>query len=162
MTFLKPPVPPRQPDQPAIRPESILPNGLIVRHAYSITKITAISLATAPRLKVSATSSHWQLLTSHVPLSCSLYAFQDDQVYVNLFLSSYTITILHCSSHASQIYTTLSLSFYTVTGALISKSTPTSPFFKSTVTGAALFLTRFSTTKFSPASSFSHLQLQGF
>ncbi|XP_063865519.1 calpain-A-like isoform X3 [Scylla paramamosain] len=40
-----------EPDHPGIRPESILSNGLIVRHAYSITRITVISLATAPRLK---------------------------------------------------------------------------------------------------------------
>lgn len=31
-------------------------NGLIVRHAYSMTKVTAISLAKAPKLKVSASA----------------------------------------------------------------------------------------------------------
>nr|AAT77809.1 calpain alternative form [Gecarcinus lateralis] len=40
-------------DHLGVRPESIMSNGLIVRHAYSITRVTAISLATAPKLKVS-------------------------------------------------------------------------------------------------------------
>ncbi|XP_063865528.1 calpain-A-like isoform X10 [Scylla paramamosain] len=51
-----------EPDHPGIRPESILSNGLIVRHAYSITRITVISLATAPRLKGQA-----HLLRLHNP-----------------------------------------------------------------------------------------------
>ncbi|XP_050700585.1 calpain-A-like isoform X1 [Eriocheir sinensis] len=40
-----------EPDHPGVRPETIMANGLIVRHAYSITRVTAISLGAAPKLK---------------------------------------------------------------------------------------------------------------
>ncbi|ROT66327.1 muscle-specific calpain [Penaeus vannamei] len=46
-------LPPSQPDHPQVQSESILPNGLIVRHAYSITRVTEVDIASAaPKLQV--------------------------------------------------------------------------------------------------------------
>ncbi|XP_037795285.1 calpain-B-like isoform X1 [Penaeus monodon] len=41
-----------EPDHPQVQSESILPNGLIVRHAYSITRVTEVDIASAaPKLQ---------------------------------------------------------------------------------------------------------------
>lgn len=42
-----------QPERPTMRAQTVLPNGLIERHAYSITRVTTVDIGSAiPKLQV--------------------------------------------------------------------------------------------------------------
>ncbi|XP_042863853.1 calpain-B-like isoform X2 [Penaeus japonicus] len=78
-----------EPDHPQVQSESILPNGLIVRHAYSITRVTEVDIASAaPKLQGALAMVNKSLAS--LGSMAGVTAAQSDQSSLKSALSSLT------------------------------------------------------------------------